>query len=223
MSLNRPSAWARMSVVVGGADVPAAVERVGHVEVVGPEVDHHLVQLAGAPHLPGQGGPAELGHGLAVVRLERGPDLRGGHADGRVGGEDLVDERVGDPGRVELALKPGVDAHLPGRHDVDQGRTERGAPEQVQLGVAVERRGPGGVASAAIRAAAAGESARPAAPSPSTVLGRPAWTAGAERLVMSVAAVPAPVATTTPVPMPSSSRRRLTGRSASTPSAAGAA
>ena len=57
--------------------------------------------------------------------------------------EDLVADRVGDRRRVELALQPGVDAHLAGRHDVDERRAERGPPQQVQLGVAGQRRGPG--------------------------------------------------------------------------------
>ena len=140
-------------VALVGRDVPADVALRGeHVEVVEPEVDHDLLELAltldRAEHLRGlelrrdpEGpflGRIQLHHLLAcqLARLEFLPELRFGS---RVVAERLRDRQaerrerrqrplrrgVGDRLRVELALDPRVDADRPHPLEVAGSRTER--------------------------------------------------------------------------------------------------
>ena len=123
---------------------------------------------------------------------------------------------VGDVLRGQLAVEPRVEAQLAHRQQVGQRRAEGRPLEQVQRRVGAQRRGLRRVADAAMRAASASVSARPAAPSPSTAVSgyRVPSEAVSKAPDRRAAPVPTPPATTTAVPRPKSTLRRRTGRSA---------
>ena len=83
-------------LLVRRSDVPAAAAGRRHVEVVGPEVDHHLVELALRPDLAAEGGLAVLEHGVPAVALGRPLDLGRAHGGHRELREHLLGGAVVD-------------------------------------------------------------------------------------------------------------------------------
>ncbi len=122
----------RAVVVVPGP--PARLVRVRDVQVVRPEVDHHLEELSLAPGFPHDRGLPERVH--QVPRAFEGLE-RALHRHVEVGvavGDVVLAEAVVHARRVELAIEPAV-APEPADllHEV-LGRTERRPPKQVQVG-----------------------------------------------------------------------------------------
>ena len=120
---------------------PHVVARVGHVQVVRPEVDHHLEQLALAPRRAHDRHDAELLHQLPGT-VQRAVGLLEAHREVREArGDELRQRPVVDAVRVQLLVEPGVGAHLVDLLGEAWRRTPRGAPEHVEVGVLREERG----------------------------------------------------------------------------------
>jgi hypothetical protein len=125
--------------VVAVAVVPDVVAGAGDVEVVRPDVDHHLEQLPPAPRGPAQGGPAQVEHEVPGAVGVAGADLGAAQGERGKAGDDGVALGIRDRRRVQLLLEPGA-ASEPGRAG-DEVRREapRGAPQQVGEAVGLAR------------------------------------------------------------------------------------
>ena len=110
--------------------------RVRHVQVVRPEVDHHLEQLALAPH-----GADDRGLPQRVHQVPGAPQGLEGvlHAHPEIGvpvGHVVLAEGVVQRGRIELPVEPSAAAESPDLlHQLMRGSV-RGSPEQVHVGSA---------------------------------------------------------------------------------------
>jgi len=111
---------------------PDVRRRAGDVEVVGPEVDHHLEQLALGPGGAGDVRVAQVEHRVPLEAADAADQGRRRHPQGRPATQQRRHRVVVDPAWAQLLVEPGIGALLP--HPVEELRRRAvgGAPHQVQ-------------------------------------------------------------------------------------------
>ncbi len=119
--------------------VPDVAGRAGDVEVVRPELDHHLLQLAPAPGRPQQRRLAKVLHHVPGAHRELAAHQGDGVGQPGIADEIAVAGRVVDGGRLQLPGQPTVRTQLPRLGHQRRSQPVRRPAQQVQQRVGRRR------------------------------------------------------------------------------------